>query len=236
MFSAACQQGGPDGTPGELGKGGFVYRCDSDSDAACDDGAETHPMPGAVALGSRFSVTFSPRAGEGSALVEPASKDFLTTTQSFGSSFKALKPGTVALLARRGDRIVDLIHIQIAPVEHIQVDTGPVVRPSSLDVTSLTLSPGDTAELRAIPAGNAGEALAGSLSSTWSVADESVASISSLATDNHIVIHGKSAGATTALIEMAEVKAEVRITVTGGAGGDGGAGGAGGSGGAGGGQ
>ena len=190
------------------------------------------------AVGARFSVTYTPASTaddpQGSATVEPASKELLVQTETFGKSFKAIKPGLGALLARRGQTIVDLIHVRLGTIDHIQIDATGSADPTTKEgITELTLGVGETAVLRATAVDEADEMLAGALACTWTAEETAIAKVTTIATDNQITIEGATAGATTLHLEMGDSKADVALTIT--AGGSGGAGGAGGSGGAGGG-
>lgn len=242
LLAAGCGPIGPStsGTQGELGNGLFSYGCDSDSDPVCDTGDGAHTMPKAVAVGSRFSVTYTPTSTaedpQGSATVEPASKELLVQTETFGKSFKAIKPGLGALLARRGQTIVDLIHLRLGAVDHVQIDaTRSGDSTTKEGISELVLGSGETAVLRATPVDEADELLGGALACAWTSDDSAVAKVTTIATDNQITVEGGSAGTTTMRLEMGDSKVDLAITVqaagTGGAGGGGGATGSGGGGG-----
>jgi hypothetical protein len=239
LLLPACGPLGADttGTTGELGNGVFSYLCDSDSDSVCDNGATgAQAMPKSVALGSRFSVNYSPSdPTDGSAIVEPVSEDFLTKTDEVASSFKALKAGTAGLLAKRGETVVDLLHLAIKAVDHLQVDaTGDTIDGVREGVTALDLPVGRTLRLRALSVDVADEALAGALSCAWSTSDQAVAQVASLETDNEVTLQANAAGSATVRVQIEELAVEIALTVTGGEGGSGGQGGTGGTGGAGG--
>jgi hypothetical protein len=83
--------------------------------------------------------------------VEPASKALLTQTETFGSSFKALKPGLCAVLARRGD-VGDRLHPHaLETIDHLQVDSTSDTAGAQEGVESIELSTGEVMALRAFP-------------------------------------------------------------------------------------
>jgi len=238
LLATACGSLGPSspGTQGELGNGQFSYGCDSDSDPVCDGGSGTHPMPKSVAVGGRFSVSYTPSStsenNQGSAIVEPASEELLVQTESFGSTFKAVKPGLAGLLARRGQTLVDLIHVRLATIDHVQVDR---VDTPAEKISDVELAVGESAQIRGTAVDAADEMLAGALTCAWSVADEKIAAATTLTTDNSITIEGKAVGKTTLHLDMGDMKADLSVSIvagTGGAGGEGGSGAGGGAGGA----
>lgn len=225
--------GTPTGTRGELGNGVFSYSCDGPADPMCDDGGQSHAMPKAVAVGSRFSVTFTPVGeGVGSATVEPASKELLVETETLGSSFKALKPGVAALLARRGDTVVDLVHVRISAVEAVHFDLadegGDAMQIDS--ITQLSVVAGGSAVVRAVSTNDSGEALAGALSCKWTTADDGLLSIASGDSgDDRIQIDALGSGSTSLHVDLGDLGADLPIEI--GLGTGGGGGGTGGSGG-----
>jgi len=221
------------GTVGELGNGLFSYGCASDSDPICDGGSGPQVLPRRVALASRFSMTYTPSdATEGSATVESVSEDFLIESNELGAAFKAVHVGTGGLLARRGNTVVDIIHLDIAPVDHVQIDaSGDTVGDVQEGVVALTLPIGRTVRLRALAVDQADETLAGALSCRWSSAEEGVARIITLATDNEVTVEAAAVGAAVLRVELEDLTAEVAVTVVDEGGGQGGSGGAGWSGG-----
>jgi hypothetical protein len=186
-------------------------------------------------------MTYTPNdVTDGSATVESVSEDFLIESNEIGAAFKAVHVGTGGLLARRGNTVVDIIHLDIAPVDHVQIDaSGDTVGEVEEGVVALTLPIGRTVRLRALAVDQADEVLAGALSCRWSSAEEAVARITTLATDNEVTIEATAVGAAVLRVELEDLTAEVAVTVVdggGGQGGNGGGGGAGGAGGSGGGQ
>lgn len=225
------------GTVGELGNGRFSYGCASDSDPMCDGGSGPETRPRRVAIASRFLMTYTPTdETSGSATVVPVSQDFFIESNEFGASFKAIKAGTGGLLARRGDTIVDILHLDITPVVNLQIDaSGDTLGAVEEGITALTLPVGRTVRLRALSVDEADETLAGALSCRWSTLDDAVARIVTLATDNEITVEAHAIGVAVLRVEIEDMSAEVALTVIGGDGGAGGGGGAVGAGGAGGG-
>ena len=127
----------PPGVVGELGEGRFVYGCEGPSDPACDNGVGHGAFGGPIALGARFSARFDAMTG-GSARVGSASKELLAPVDALGSTFAAVAPGFVALVARRGSTIVDLLHVRIEAVQTLQfVQPAVDVEPSPIDELSV---------------------------------------------------------------------------------------------------
>ena len=210
----------PPGNNGELNNGVFSYSCDSDSDPACDsETGMVQAMPSRIAVGGRFTLTYTPSPfGDdtgGSAIVEPASKALLTQTETFGSSFKALKPGLCAVLARRGDVVTDFIHMRLETVDHLQVDSTSDTAGAQEGVESIELSTGEVVKLRAFPVDEADELLAGALSAHWTSSDDLVVAFDDLASDNGVTLQAMGAGTATLQVTVEDLTKEISVTVAG---------------------
>jgi hypothetical protein len=223
LLAVGCNGLVPPGNNGELNNGVFSYACDSDSDPACD-GAEPGTLgtiPSKIAVGGRFTLSYtaSPLGDDssgGSTIVEPVSKSLLTQTETFGSTFKALKPGLCGVLARRGDVVADFVHVRIGAIDHLQIDATSSSSGESEGIDSLELAEGDEVSLRAFPVDEADEMLAGALSASWTSSDEVVAAFDSTATDNNVALRALAAGTTTLRVEVEDQSREIQVTVVGG--------------------
>jgi hypothetical protein len=223
LLATGCNGIVPPGNNGELNNGVFSYECNSDSDAACDglENGALGAIPGKIAVAGRFTLryTASPFGDDengGSTIVEPASNTLLTQTETFGTTFKALKPGLCAVLARRGDVVADFVHVRIGAVDHLQIDATSEATGDSDAVETLDLAAGDEVDLRAFPVDEADEVLAGALSATWSSSDEQVAAFDSLATDNKVKLRALGAGTAVLRVEIEDQAKEISVNVAGG--------------------
>lgn len=211
----------PPGNNGELNNGIFSYSCDSDSDPACDDAEPgvLATMPGKIAVGGRFTLKYTPSPfGDdtgGSAIVEPASKSLLIQTETFASSFKGVKPGLCAVLARRGDVVTDFIHVRIEAIDHLQVDSSSPTAGEEQGVESIELSAGEVMALRAYPVDEADVLLAGALSATWSSSDVEVVAFETLESDNAVTLQAMGAGTATLRVDVEDISKEISVTVAG---------------------
>ena len=201
---------------GELGNGTFAYSCDSDSDPLCDGGAlEPATLPEKVAVGARFTLVYTPSLfGDdpgGSTTVEAASPSILKQTETFGASFKGLKPGLCAVLARRGDVVTDFVHVRVSNIDHIQVDA--VDRGEA--ITALEVSLGEAVGLRAFAVDETDAVLGGAMQASWTSSDEAVAAFDSLSTDNDVTVRAVGAGTATLRVDLEDQTREIEITVAG---------------------
>ena len=217
---AGCTADTPPGKTGDLGNGVFSDVCDSDNDPVCDAsevGALLN-MPPEVAVEARFSVeyTASPFGDDsgGSVTIEPASDELLTHTEAFGKSFKGIRPGVCAILARRGEQVVDFVHVAIDVVDHVRVDRvndngdEPVAGIEALDL----VLDGDAA-LRAYAANDADTPLGGAQGVEWSSSDEAVVDFDSGTGDNEATVRGVGPGTATIVVEIGGVATEIAVTV-----------------------
>lgn len=237
--TACAPFGGTPGTTGDLGNGIFSYKCSSDSDPVCDDSVILHEMPAAIAVGSRFIAVYTPSGedgNKGTASVFPASRELIIETETFGSSFKAVRPGTAALLAQRGTTIVDFVHVRLASPAGVRIDaTDDPTDGVWSAVTTITVKVDEPQTIRAGLVDEADELLAGALSAAWTSEDSAVAEIVTLPTDNRIQVQGKALGETKLRVSLGDQSGEIVVKVVDGSGGVGGGSGGGGGGGSGGG-
>jgi hypothetical protein len=224
------------GTGGELGNAVFNYQCTQDSDPICDDeiffpGNEIPP----IAVGGEFQVAWSAKT---TGFAEPASRDLVSLRNA--NALVAERPGSVALLAKEEGAIVDLVHVTLEAVHHVDVEAfDQAGLPSTVDA-DFTMTANQDTTVRAMSMNESGLVLGGALPCQWAVADESIAVIVGPVplppNDNQIRILAKAPGTTTVQVTLGDQKKTFTLNVTGGNGGNGGAGGMGGAGGAGGGM
>jgi hypothetical protein len=225
----------PTGTLGELGNGVFSYQCVGDGDAACEGLAVGKPLDQPIAVGSRFGLSFQATEG-GSARIEPASRELIEPVSTRRDTFEALRPGAVAMLALRGDRAVDMLHVLVFDIADLRVDLqsdGSGAMETA--ITGVTLPVGGSAALLASPRAEDGELLVGHLPYSWSTPDPAIATLAAAPNDNAIVIEGAGQGSTMLTVTVGERSRSITVEVidagVGGSGGIGGSGGVGGSGG-----
>jgi hypothetical protein len=244
LFMTSC--GDDSGTPGDIDNVTFGYRCLSVRDPICEDdpnveNAPLKAMPNIVAVGSSFGVAFksvSEAAQDGSAVVSAASSALLVNASSFPGAFTAVKPGFVALLARRGSTIVDVFHVRLVDVDYVRVDasfqsSGAVIQGAS----TIELSVGELATLSTVAKSETNEVLAGSPNDIWTSDDAAVAEILPSDGVDGITVRGNAVGETSIHVSLAGASAAILVKIldastgSGGSGGSGGEGGAGGEGG-----
>ena len=222
LGAGACSDGdfasrgtgpGPSGTSGELGNGTFFYSCADDSDPVCDDGQSDFPYNQSFAVGSSFSLFYREASGS-SASIESSAPDRLRES---GSVLMAERPGTVAVMASSGGRMIDLLHVHIAEMEELRLDTpsGTVVAGLDLENDALTMDIGDRLILRAIPVDGDGEELVGALPMEWVSGNLAVVSFEGSSRDNDVEIVAERAGLAQIFVDMGELSRTLSVTVTG---------------------
>ena len=221
------------GSFGELGNGKFIYACSDDSDAMCDGNKAHAAFNTHIAVGAEFEATFR---AENLSLgrVESASPDRLSQFSS--QTFTAQKAGRVGLLGMKGQRDVDLLHIQLREVDEVRIDAlaGPA-QLTEQNASNAAMVVGKQLQLSAYPWSTVtNKKLAGALDASWLSADETIAKIVGNDFDNEVTVRAEGPGTTTLKIALGEHEQTITITVTddgsGGAGGvGGGSGGSGGS-------
>jgi hypothetical protein len=182
-LASGCTILPPVGEVGELGNGGFTYKCVGDgTDLGCANAISANaPIPLAFAVGASVTFTFTPERSESSkdegtadlaASLMSASPEILVAE---GKSFRFLKAGTVALLARTSTGVVvDFLHLKGEEIDHLDVedDLGNAVE-------DVQLKPLGSIVLNVTPKGASGATLAGPLHYAWQTSDEAVAKLAS---------------------------------------------------------
>jgi hypothetical protein len=221
---AGCTGVSPPGRTGDLGNGVFSYVCDSDADPVCSEQTvgDLLSMPSGVAVGGRFSLQYTPSPfgddSGGSTLVEPASTALLIQTEAFSSSFEAVKPGVGAILARRGDVVVDFVHLRIEVPEGVRVDRlvlGDDAQPTAEAIEELDMELGTTALLRGYAVDEAGTALGGAQAAGWSSSNEEVVEFESTTDGVQTAVRAAGVGTATLSVSIGDEVAEIEVTVGG---------------------
>ena len=175
---------------GELNRGRFEYLCVGETDVSCRDFDMASIFPEVFAVSGRFSVRFEPFDGGPLPRIEPASPRVL----SYESAILTFeREGTSAILAARGDALVDYRHLSARPIVAVQFRNG-----SAESISALVFEDPAPLGLSAVPLDDRGRPLAGALSYQWRVVDESIARLVTSATGREVSVQPLSTG-TTAL-------------------------------------
>jgi hypothetical protein len=167
-----CQPVPPTGV---LGNGGFQYLCGSqEGDPSCTGSSGTADLPGAVAVGAKFQLAYTPRSSSGTTVegangyeVVPASSELALAT---GNTVVAQRAGYVALLARNtGTATVDdFVFLKLAAIAEVKT--------ASPDV-SLAAGQSSTLEVEAFD--KLGAQLSGQLACSWTTSDPAIVEVAS---------------------------------------------------------
>jgi hypothetical protein len=200
-------------SPGELGNGQFRYVCAGVTDPACGPDGGADRFPDVLAVGGRFGLAYEPDEGP-TPRVEPVAPSVLGDVDGV---LAFLRAGTSAVLAVRGDVVVDVVHLDAEAVDEVVVqldvdgawDRGGVVG-------SVELVEGESADLEAVLRDVLDRPLAGSVELHWASADPGVIEIASLQTERRIAIEAVAAGATEIVItSSAFASTTIPVVVTG---------------------
>lgn len=206
-----CQQANPTGV---LGNGGFTYVCSGqDGDSACTGSSGTTNLPGAVAVGAKFQLDYTPKSGsdiQGATGYEvvPASSGLALATSN---TILAERSGYVALLARQvgSANVDDFVFMKFATINIVKTASA-----------SVTIAPGATSTIQVTAYDVVGAELAGQLACTWSSSDTGTVSVNST-TGLGTITAGCAAGTATVTATCGGGAVAVHVTVSsGGCGGD----------------
>jgi hypothetical protein len=215
LFLGGCSDGSgfpgqprpPVGTPGELGRGNFFYECGGETDPVCDDGDSDYPFDRDYAVGARFGMSFKDDNGLSAQLGSSAPERLEESSQDF----VALTEGKVAVIARRGDRVIDLLHLVLRPVAGVRLETED----QAFGGEGIELQVGQIVALRATPRDDNDELIVGGLPTSWQSTEPAIADIYGSDNDNRIEVIANEAGETDIVVVMGEVEERVTITVVG---------------------
>lgn len=201
-------------TVGELGNGEFIYECVNPNDGACESVAEDVAgeavFPECILLGGQFEMSYELHEFDAVdddfdlfIYVESASQSFFAGN----GRYRADRVGRAAMLAREGDQVIDIIHLDIVEAEGIVVKDilgrtveGPVEviegRSVALDVFPLRLG--------CVPLGGGGTVTATSREPDVATAEGG----------ERIVIRGEQLGFTRVTVGMAGFEQDIDVLVT----------------------
>ncbi len=207
LLLGGCDGGFDPTQSGELQRGSFEYVCAGSNDAVCDAQLFATRFPERFAVGGLFTVRFNPNETEGPLpRVESAAPDVLRQDDT---RLEFVRPGTVALLALRGDEMIDYVHAQGETVRslHFTDDAGG----DGLVETTLTL--GEQRRVFVEPRGELGQVLGGTLAYAWSVQDQTVARIQSDTAQRSVTVVGLSPGRVRLVVDADGVSAGLDLVV-----------------------
>jgi hypothetical protein len=224
---------GVSGVRGELGQGVFDYECVDETDLVCEDFNTELAAGQDIALGAQFSMS-ARDAEDGSSLrVDLATSDRLDDRGR--NIFEAIAPGYTAIMAFRGDRLIDLLHVNVAEIGEVRFDVRHQDGEEIEGVSALNLEVGREATIQAVPLPSTnGIELAGAIGYDWQSSNPTVLSITGSTNDNTVNVQAVGDGSVNLTITMGDATQTLTVAVAGGgeggAGGDGGGGGQGGGG------
>jgi hypothetical protein len=222
LLAAGCSLSDPGTKQGELGNGGFHFSCDDA--VACSKYTDTAAkFPDAVALGSTFAVTFTPKSASGLDIhfndsapdrgitVSPISDVFVTRGVK---GLVALKSGYATVASRDASgQLVDYVVLRVAKPDTLVVYAAdqPSSDPVPVDTVELSLSQGDRKTFRAFAQQNKAN-LAGSLQVEWTSTNPLVADVEST-TGGIATIVPRSTGSAMLVATGGTFTQQVPITV-----------------------
>jgi len=213
--SDTCGGATEPGTVGELGNGRFHYTCGGTSDPACEssaDGQTVDYFPNCIALGGTFDLDYE--LLDDSALetndltpvlyIESVNQHFFHGTDDF----EALRVGSAAFVVREGERVLDLVHLEIIAPDAIDVITRDPATPT----TAVEIAAGDFEVLRVFPRSSECYDLGGAVPIDADSSDEAVARISA---GDVLRIDGVAPGTAVVRARLGELEQAITVTVTG---------------------
>jgi hypothetical protein len=182
----------------------FSWVCVDDTDPACPNGGtDPEAFPDYVAVGARFRMQY--RAHDDDlGWAEVHTETVLVDESSNGLVAKA--PGWAAIVAMRDGMLLDVIHLQIAEPDHVQVD-GDIDAPLAL---------GEERTLQASARTQDGELCAGSLPYEWSVDRAGVVELIGGTPGHSVEVIGQEPGEAELLVKVdSELFRTLSLTVEG---------------------
>lgn len=211
--SDSCGGASEPGTVGELGNGRFHYTCGGPSDPACEssgDGDTVDYFPNCIALGGEFDLEYE--LLDDSALettdldpvlyIESVNQHFFHGTDEF----EALRVGSAAFVVREGERVLDLVHLEIVAPDGIDV----VTRNPPMSTHAVEIAPGDVEVLRVFPRSSECYDLGGAVPIDADSSDEAVATVSA---GDVLRIEGVARGTAVVRARLGELEQAITVTV-----------------------
>jgi len=187
-LAAACTPGAnnpPTSSPsvkkGELGNGGFTFRCDDS--VACDKYSNAKTFPDAIALGSTFEIEFFLRDdwngygylrdAERGTTIEPVGKYIGRGT----SGFAAVDEGTATLSARdQKGWLVDYVIVPVRKPDSLIIYDSEYTGDNPTRLARVTMDVDDHKGFRVVGQ-RSGQPLAGLITIEWSSSDSNVVAV-----------------------------------------------------------
>jgi hypothetical protein len=223
-FAAGCTGGERNPSPsstsvqkGQLGNGGFTFRCDDS--VACDRWNNADNFPDAVALGSTFDMQFYLLDGtRGFSYLKEAERG--TTTESVGkyinrgaSGFAAVEPGIATIAARDSKGwLVDYITVRIRKPDSLIVYDSEYKGEDPTRIQRISIATkGDRKSYRVVAQAGV-EALAGMVTVEWSSDDDSIVAVEGYS-KGKVTIVATGIGSTKLHAKGASLDQELTVTV-----------------------
>ncbi|MEX1364021.1 MAG: hypothetical protein AB1Z98_12900 [Nannocystaceae bacterium] len=194
---------------GQLGQGTFRWVCVDQSDSTCGTGV----FPYAVAVGSRFAMSFTPKPGlppEVSSYVIEAVSPRIVGEGPGG--FEASVEGQVSMLVTGGAYGVDYVVLRTRPVARLELQLADPEGGASLDSPSMSLAQvGESNRIEAVPYYE-GERLAGALTYRFENLSPQLISLSG-ASGNEISVFGVREGLARIAVTAGDYSEIVQVHV-----------------------
>lgn len=203
---------------GELGNGGFTFKCDDS--VACDRWNNADNFPSDVALGSTFDLDFLLRQdSNGFVFLKDAERG--TTIEPVGkyvnrgpSGFAAVEPGIATLSARdQKGWLVDYITVRIAKPDSLIVYDSEYKGDNPERLVSIKIDPDERRSFRTV-AQQGLKPLAGSVTVEWTSNETDVVAIEGYSRGK-VTIVGKGPGTATLTAKGGGMEQKLEVTVTG---------------------
>lgn len=225
-FAAGCTGGERNPPPsstsvqkGQLGNGGFTFRCDDS--VACDRWNNAGVFPEAVALGSTFDMQFYLLDGtrgysylkdaESGTTIEPVGKYI----NRGAAGFAAVEPGIATLSARdQKGWLVDYVTVRIRKPDSLTIYDSEYKGEDPTRIQRVTMAArGDQKSFRVVAKAGV-EDLAGMVTVEWTSEDDSIVAIEGYS-KGKVTIVATGIGSTTLRAKGASIEQALPVTVGG---------------------
>jgi hypothetical protein len=203
---------------GQLGNGGFTFRCDDS--VACDRWNNADSFPDAVALGSTFEMQFYLLEGtRGFSYLKDAERG--TTVESVGkyinrgaSGFAAVAPGIASIAARdQKGWIVDYITVRIRKPDSLIVYDSEYKGDDPTRIQRITLSEKGERKSYRVVAQAGVEALAGMVTVEWSSENEDIVAVEGYSKGKVTIVATGASGTTNLRAKGASLEQVLPVSV-----------------------